>query len=215
MVIPLTRPAVCWSELAAEEKLARLLGAAGEVFARQGLDAPMPEVAAAAGAGVGSVYRLFPSKRDLISALVVERLEGVRKDADAALEDSGGPWSGLMAYLRGYAERQAGDDVLGEALGCVSTDPDVVRALAEANAALELLLDAARAEGRLRADASILDLRLLFGATRAAGALEEEGAWQRMLELGIDALSRPGRAGSGRRGRSPASPAHRRRRRRG
>ena len=42
-------------------------------------------------------------------------------------------------------------------------------------------------EGRLRADAATLDLRLLFAATRAAGQLQA-GAWRRMLELGIDAL---------------------------
>jgi hypothetical protein len=52
---------------------------------------------------------------------------------------------------------------------------------------LECLLAAARGEGRLRADATTLDLRLLFAATRAAGQLQS-GGWRRMLELGIDAL---------------------------
>jgi AcrR family transcriptional regulator len=51
-----------WALLDPEAKRARLLKAAGEVFARDGLDTPMPVVAAAAGAGVGSVYRQFPSK---------------------------------------------------------------------------------------------------------------------------------------------------------
>jgi hypothetical protein len=54
--------------------------------------------------------------------------------------------------------------------------------------ALEDLLGAAKAEGRLRADATALDLRLLFAATRASRDLEED-AWRRMLELGIDALA--------------------------
>ena len=70
-----SRREACWSELDAEDKRATLLRAAGEVFARDGLDAPMPAIAAAAGAGVGSVYRQFPSKRDLLAALVVERLQ--------------------------------------------------------------------------------------------------------------------------------------------
>ena len=64
-----------WAQLDAPGKRARLLRAAGEVFARDGLDAPMPAIADAAGAGVGSVYRQFPSKRELLAALVVERLE--------------------------------------------------------------------------------------------------------------------------------------------
>jgi len=51
------------------------------------------------------------------------------------------------------------------------------------------LLDAARAEGSLRADATTLDLKLLFAATRAAKQLEPD-AWPRMLELLIDSLRR-------------------------
>jgi AcrR family transcriptional regulator len=186
MAIPVTGGSR-WSELDAEAKRARLLRAAGEVFARSGLEAPMPEVAAAAGAGVGSVYRQFPSKRDLLAALVVERLESVEKDAEAALASPAGPWAALVTLLWDYAERQAGDDVVGEAIACVSTDPAVDRAYAATTAALERLLEAGRAEGRLRPDATTEDLRLLFAATRAAGQLGP-GAWRRMLELGIDAL---------------------------
>jgi len=176
-----------WSELDADGKRATLLRAAGEVFACSGLEAPMPEVAAAAGAGVGSVYRQFPSKRALLAALVVERLEQVREDADAAVIDPAGPWAALVTLLRGYAERQADDGVFAEAVACVATEPEVMRAYAAKTAAWERLLDAGRAEGRLRPDASTDDLRLLLTATRAAGQLEP-GAWRRMLELGIDAL---------------------------
>lgn len=176
-----------WSALDAGGKRAKLLRAAGEVFARSGLAAPMPEVAAAAGVGVGSVYRQFPSKRALLAALVIERLEEARGDAEAAIGDPAGPWAALVALLRGYVERQAGDDVFAEAVACLSTDPDVDRAYVSTTAAWERLLAAGRAEGRLRPDATTEDLRLLFAAARAAVQLEP-GAWRRMLELGIDAL---------------------------
>jgi AcrR family transcriptional regulator len=177
----------CWSDLDAEDKRTRLLRAAGEVFARDGLDAPMPAIAAAAGAGIGSVYRQFPSKRDLLAALVVERLKDTEDGAHAALAGTDGPWVALTGLLWTLAERQAGDDVLGEAMATVSEHPSVQQALASTLEALEPLLAAARAEGRLRHDATTLDLRLLFAATRAAGELEP-GRWRRMLELGIDAL---------------------------
>jgi AcrR family transcriptional regulator len=196
MSIPPLEPAStarCWAELDAEDKRATLLRASGVVFARDGLDAPMPAVAAAAGAGVGSVYRQFPSKRDLLAALVVERLEDVERRAELALAGSDGPWKALTGLLWTLAERQVADDLVGEAMATVSTHPAVQVALASTTAALERLLSAARAEGRLRADASTLDLRLLFAATRAAVALEP-GAWRRMLELGIDALQANGRA---------------------
>ncbi len=68
------QPGLQWSGLSTEEKHERILCAAGRVFARDGLDATMPAVAAAAGAGVGSLYRQFPSKRDLLAALVIRRL---------------------------------------------------------------------------------------------------------------------------------------------
>jgi AcrR family transcriptional regulator len=179
-----------WSSLGQQEKRTRLLLAAGEVFARDGLDAPMPAVAAAAGAGVGSVYRQFSSKRDLLAALVVERLQESERGAEGALASGGDRWSVLTGLLWTLAERQAGDDVLGEAMVTVSEHPAVVEALSATVVSLERLLAAARAEGKLRADATTLDLRLLFAATRAAAQLEA-GAWRRMLELGIDALRAP------------------------
>jgi AcrR family transcriptional regulator len=187
MPIPLPDAAACWSELSPEDKRARLLRAAGDVFAREGLDAPMPAIAAGAGAGIGSVYRQFPSKRDLLAALVVERLKDAEEGANDALTSAAGPWPALTALLWALAERQAKDDVVGEAMATVSDDRSVQQARERTTEALERLLAAARAEGRLRADATTRDLRLLFAATRAAAALEPDG-WRRMLELGIDAL---------------------------
>jgi AcrR family transcriptional regulator len=187
MSIPSSEATASWSNLDPKEKRGRLLHAAGEVFAREGLDAPMPAIAAAAGAGIGSVYRQFPAKRDLLAALVVERLKDAEGGAEDALASLAGPWSALTALLWTLAERQAGDHVFAEAMATVSDDPAVRLALQSTTKTLERLLDAARAEGRLRADATTLDLRLLFAATRAAGELES-GAWRRMLELGIDAL---------------------------
>lgn len=186
MVIP-PSTAPCWSDLDTDAKRARLLSTAGEVFARDGLDAPMPAIAAAAGAGIGSVYRQFPSKRDLLAALVIERHQEVEQEVELALDGTEGPWQALTALLWAIAERQAADDVLGEAMVTVSEHPDVQNAVAATMHSLESLLDAAKAEGQLRPDATAMDLRLLFAATRAARRLES-GAWRRMLELGIDAL---------------------------
>ncbi|MDX6595496.1 MAG: hypothetical protein QOI72_878 [Solirubrobacterales bacterium] len=189
--------AICWAELDADAKRARLLAAAGEVFAGEGLDAPMPAIAAAAGAGIGSVYRQFPSKRDLLAALVVERHQQVEREVDAALNDPGGPWAALTQLLGTIAERQAVDNLLGEAMATVSDSPTVQQAMAATMHSLEALIDAAKAEGRMRPDATALDLRLLFAATRAARSLNPE-AWRRMLELGIDALASGAQRPSGR-----------------
>jgi AcrR family transcriptional regulator len=196
MAIP-PSPTVCWSDLDIDAKRARLLSAAGEVFARDGLEAPMPAIAAAVGAGVGSVYRQFPSKRDLLAALVVERHEQVELEVEAALDDPAGPWVALTALLWTIAERQAIDDVLAEAMATLPDHPGVREAVAATMHSLEALIDAAKTEGRLRPDATALDLRLLFAATRAARRLNPE-AWRRMLELGIDALATGAERPSGR-----------------
>ncbi|HEY5196304.1 MAG TPA: TetR/AcrR family transcriptional regulator [Solirubrobacteraceae bacterium] len=191
MVIPALATTICWSELNAEDKRRRLLRAAGDVFARDGLDAPMPAIATAACAGIGSVYRQFPSKHDLLAALVIERLREVRENVDAALSGTEGPWAALTGLLWTLVERQSGDDVLGEAIATVSDDPAVQEARATTVTAMGRLLAAAQAEGRARADATTLDLQLVFAATGAAAQLEP-GAWRRMLELGIDALAAAG-----------------------
>jgi AcrR family transcriptional regulator len=176
-----------WSALAPDEKRERLLSAAGDVFARHGLDAPMSEVAEAAGAGVASLYRCFPSKHELLAMLVARRMDQIADAAVDAVAQPGERWRALTDLLTGLVNNQSADNFLGEARVAVAENPEVIASSARAEMAIDELLDAARAEGRLRADASALDMRLLFAATRTAKQVEPEN-WPRMLELMIDAL---------------------------
>jgi AcrR family transcriptional regulator len=177
-----------WAELPGAEKRERLLAAAGEVFAREGIDAPMPQVAAAACAGVGSVYRQFPSKEDLLAALVVRRLDTVACDVEAALVGPGDAWSRFVELMWVLADRQAGDDVAAEALATVSEQPAVAESSRRCEGRFEELLAAAREEGKLRTDASVADVRMLLAAVRMARRRGTD-SWQRMLELGLDGLA--------------------------
>jgi AcrR family transcriptional regulator len=176
-----------WSKLEPLAKRERLLDAAAAVFSRDGLDAPMSEVAEAAGAGVASVYRCYPSKHELLAALVTRRMDEIATAATAARGGSGDRWSALTGMLTAVVERQTGDDFLSDARVLVSDRPAVAASAARATAALEALMADARAEGRLRADATTLDVKLLFAATRAARKVEPDG-WPRMLELLLRAL---------------------------
>jgi AcrR family transcriptional regulator len=187
MSIPPVMLEPAWAHLAPEAKRERLLKAAGEVFARDGLDTSMPIVAAAAGAGVGSVYRQFPSKHELIAELVVDRLDQIAEGAREAGEREGDRWAALTEMLWRLVERDSCDDFFGEAMLAVADHPAVIAAHERAREALDQLLVDTRAEGRLRSDATPVDLRLLFAATRAAKQVEPT-AWRRMLELLIDAL---------------------------
>jgi AcrR family transcriptional regulator len=191
MVIPAAPPRASssdhWPELDADAKRTRLLAASREVFAREGLEAPMPAIAAAAGVGVASIYRQFPSKLDLLSALVIERLEEVEAAATAAIDATDGAWASLVDLIWEFASRQSEDPVVAEAMSCVLVEPHLEAARASTHAALGRLLDAARVEGRLRDDATVIDIRIVFAGAHAAEKIEP-GGWRRTIELGIDSL---------------------------
>src|SRR5256885_13758717 len=93
-----------------------VIAAAKELFADQGLDAQMPDVAKAAKVGVGTVYRHFPTKDDLIAALVAERFERLAEKACEGLE-AGGAWEGIRKFIRFSAQIQADDRGLCEVMG--------------------------------------------------------------------------------------------------
>src|ERR1700722_14187313 len=118
-------PHVAWSDLDAAGKHERLLQAAAHLFATEGMDAPMPAVAALAGAGVGSLYRKFPSKRELLAALVVRRLDQIGEAAAMASASSGDHWVALNNMLWTFAERQADANFLGDAWTQVQTHEQV------------------------------------------------------------------------------------------
>ena len=181
-------PDAGWAALDAPAKRTRIVDAARELFAREGVDAPMPALAAAVGVGVGTVYRCFPSKQDLIAALVVARYDEVAELAREALAGAGDDaFASLCALLWELAERQASDDLMGWAGELVADEPVVRRCRTRVTAILDELLDLARAQGRLRADAGSRDIHLLFAATRSARSIDADG-WRRVLVLLIDAL---------------------------
>jgi len=182
-------PDAGWAALDPATKRERILDAARELFAREGVDAPMPALASAVGVGVGSVYRCFPSKQDLIAALVVARYDEVAELAQAALAGAGeDAFAAMCTLLWELAERQASDDLMGWAGELVADEPVVRRRRTRVTVILDELLDLARAQGRLRPDASSRDIHLLFAATRSARTVDADG-WRRVLVLLIDALA--------------------------
>src|SRR5690242_16787206 len=82
----------------AERNRQRLLDAARELFAERGLEVTLDDIAERAGVGVGTAYRRFASKDDLIDALFEQELAGIVEIADAAAahEDA---WEGLVYWM--------------------------------------------------------------------------------------------------------------------
>src|SRR2546427_12313083 len=85
-----------------------VIAAAKKLFADQGLDAQMPDVARAAKVGVGTVYRHFPTKDDLITAMAAERFERLAEKAREGLEAEDA-WDGVADFIRFAAQIQADD----------------------------------------------------------------------------------------------------------
>jgi AcrR family transcriptional regulator len=92
----------------AERNRQRILDAARELFAEQGLGVTLNDIAHHAGVGVGTVYRRFPDKAQLIEELFEQRLEDIVGLASRALDDPD-PWQGLKTFLRRMLELQAND----------------------------------------------------------------------------------------------------------
>ena len=138
-----------------------VIQAARKVMGRKGLDAQMDEIARAAKVGVGTVYRHFPNKDDLIEALADHRFDALAEYAREALaEDDAGP--AFERYLWRAAELQASDQALSEVMRGWGT---VMADAAERVGILELtreVLTRAQEAGAIRADLEAEDVPMVM-----------------------------------------------------
>jgi AcrR family transcriptional regulator len=181
----------------AERNRQRILEAAAEVFNERGLDVSLDEIARHAGVGVGTVYRRFRTKEELVEALFMDRLGQVATIAEQALA-APDPWSGLVSFMERMAEVMAGDLGLQQILMFATYGRDLVAVAREHNAPLvERLVERAQAAGQLRGDLKQTDIVfIVFVLTEAARLAQaaSPGIWRRYLTLILDGM-RPGREG--------------------
>jgi AcrR family transcriptional regulator len=181
----------------AERNRQRILTAASEVFTERGLEASLDEVARHAGVGVGTVYRRFQTKEDLVEALFVDRIEEVAALAEAAAQDPD-PWSGLVRFMEQAASLLAGDVGLRQIMMFATYGGDKVWYARQRNAPLVTrLVERAQAAGQLRPDLRPTDIPfIVFVLTDAAQFARRVSPeiWRRYLTLVLDGL-RPERAG--------------------
>jgi AcrR family transcriptional regulator len=175
----------------AERNRGLILEAAVAVFAERGLDAGVAEVAQRAGVGSATVFRRFPTKRDLILAVVEAHIAELHAAAQAGLEDPD-PWAGLVSAMEAAARLQSRDRGLLEAVGrSVVGDPHLHAQHVALLEALQQLADRATDAGVLRDDVMATDLVLL--AVAAAGTCRTAGGgvpdlWRRFLAIMLDGL---------------------------
>jgi len=170
---------------------ARLLAVAEDVFASRGPSASTEDIAVAAGVGIGTVFRHFPTKEALLEAVFVERLQRLIDDARqlSSAPDAG---QAFFIFFRSVLDQAHSKSAIADALAHAGIDlKDSMAGVKEdLNAGLNALLVRAQRVGAVRDDIGIAELlALLVGAARAvdhaAGNTDVE---DRTLEVILDGL---------------------------
>jgi AcrR family transcriptional regulator len=175
----------------ARRNLALILAAAREVFLEQGIDGSVEEIARRAGVGVGTVYRRFPTKEDLVDAIIAEHFDELAQHMRSHL-DADDPWEGFCGLIRQtlelFAENRGFKAVVNGRFADGVHGPVNVRELMEASGEV---VRRAQDAGALRADFSPTDLPLLFrsvGAVMDASRDVNPRLWERHLSMVLDGL---------------------------
>lgn len=157
----------------AERNRAKLLEAARVVFAAQGLDAPLEDIARRAGVGIATLYRRFPTRDQLIAATFTERMAGYAQAARAALS-SDSAWAGLVTFIQHWAGMQIADRGLGDVMSLSFPDsPEFEQFRQDAYGTVFELIERAKAAGAVRPDFVPEDFIMLMMAN--AGIMHAAG----------------------------------------
>jgi AcrR family transcriptional regulator len=175
----------------AEANRSRLLRAAAELFAERGLQVTLNDIARHAGVGVGTAYRRFANKEEVIDALFEQRLEQVAAIGEHALAEPD-PWRGLVTYLDQILQLQVKDRGLTGIINHPSLGQHRLTAANERiGPVLNRLVDRARQQGSLReglAGTDIVFLQLALDAVMNATRDVAPELYRRYLAIFLDGI---------------------------
>lgn len=175
----------------AERNRQRILAAAREAFADDGLSVTLDEIAHRAGVGVGTVYRRFPDKEKLIDALFEEQITAFVGLAEECLgyDDA---WAGLLSFLERATEAHACDKGFKEvALSGYHGLERCARARELMLPLVSRLIERAQRDGSLRPDLAPTDLpllQLMLGSLSDCTRDVDPEVWRRYLGIVTDGL---------------------------
>ena len=170
----------------------RIIAAATAVFAERGLDAATAEIAHRAGVGEATLFRRFPTKDELIDAIIETRMEEVAALADAAAADAD-PAAALERFMQDVVKQFSRDRGFFEAAGdrCV-VDPRFRPLREHSLEAMGRLLKRAQEAGAVRRDLAAADLSFLAGSAAYAMEVQFPGLrddlWKRYLRVILDGM---------------------------
>jgi AcrR family transcriptional regulator len=168
----------------------RLLEVAALTFAREGADASLKAIAAEAGVGIGTLYRRFPTREDLIEATYRNETRRLAESASAMLADHT-PVDALREWMEQFVDYMLAKQGMADALPSILAAREGLRlqsreALGEAVACL---LAAGSAAGQLREDVGPSDVMMaLGGITLISGYEHQRELASRLIALLLDGL---------------------------
>ncbi len=179
----------------AQRNRERIMAAGRELFAREGPQVQMDEIAAHAGVGIGTLYRHFPTKEALLTAMVRERFQGFAEIARRA-EDIADPLEALESVMRSSGEVVEGD--MGFQLAMMGANELEWEGIEEQKAALAKvvtrIIARAIAAGAVRDDFAFDDFAMLMcGITSTMYFQPGSANWRRHLELMLRGVCAPAR----------------------
>jgi AcrR family transcriptional regulator len=174
----------------AQERRDKLLAAAQREFATHGVDASLEKIARDAGVAIGTLYRHFPTRLDLLMAAFKPRLQEFLEGAAKALEMDD-PWEGFVCYLENLFGVQAGDRGFNDFLSRrFPGNADTEHIHDQMCRQIEDVLTRAQEAGEARPDitqADIVNLIWSNGRIIDATSATAPNAWRRYLYLMLDA----------------------------
>lgn len=166
----------------------RLVSAAREVFASQGGGASMESIAKEAGVGIGTLYRHFPKRIDIVEAVYREDVDGLLATAHRVNEELE-PWPAVETWLYAFLQYSKGKRTfLNELHEAFERDPQLkIGARSRIDEALTLVLSRAQAAGAVRQDVTGADVMQLI-SSMCMNAMLGEGQGERLLAVVLDGL---------------------------
>ena len=173
----------------AQRSLDALLEAAKAVFAASGVDAPVRQIAEKAGVGIGTVYRHFPQRSDLIAAVMRHEMDACA-DAAAILAAEHDPGDALAKWMQRYAAFVGTKRGLASALHSGNPAFETLPAYFDQRLrpALRTLLESAAAAGEVRTDVDANDLLHAVASLSAASYNGAPDHGRHMVALLVDGL---------------------------
>jgi AcrR family transcriptional regulator len=169
----------------------RLVAAARHVFNQQGGEASMDAIAKEAGVGIGTLYRHFPKRINVVEAVYKTDVDGLVATAHEVV-DTMEPWAALVNWLEAFVDYASTKrNFLTELREAFEKTPELhVASRERIEGALSIVLDRAQAAGVVRQDLDGPDLMQLLGSMCMSATLTEDQS-ERLLVLILDGLRPP------------------------